>query len=176
MDQESNHLTSFEKLRLCYRKWFLKEIKRDIILPVAAGIALQRLQIAFANTITVSNGFLFAKYKYDGQVNENKIDVNFSVRTRSKMYYSMHGEVSPHPKGSRLTMTINDESPAWILFVIPMFFIFLMKDGVSVAIPFFIVFIPVAYFVMAWHRSSAADNVTDLVCRIVCSKPVRADV
>ena len=118
MDQESNHLTLFEKLRLYYRKWFLKETKREIILPVPADIALQRLQIAFANTITVSKGFLFAKYKYNGQVKENKIDVNFSVRAQSRMDYSMHGEFSSHPKGSRLVMTIKDETPALILLVI----------------------------------------------------------
>ena len=89
---------------------FLRETNREMILPVTISIAQERLKIAFNSTITTSKGFLYAKYENNGRIDNNELDVEFTVKGKSIMYYGMHGQLFGHPKGSRLVMTVADKN------------------------------------------------------------------
>lgn len=155
-----------DHLRQYFRKWFVKQ--KEIILPVPVATAKQRLQLALTSTVTVSKGFLYATQKYTGQVNDdNGIDVQFSIRGRTNMHYSMHGELSPHPKGSRIVMTVKDESPLLLILgaILVVFFIGYKRGGASIFLA--IVFPPLVIIVIIWHLNSAVDSISELIYKIV---------
>lgn len=142
-----------------------------IILPFSVLIAQERLKTAFSSAISGSEGFLFSKYKYIGQVSDIALDVQFTVYGRSAMNYSMHGQLFPLSNGSQLMMIVKGRNTASTLLSPLMLIIFILnRDGVGTSI-FAAIFFTVAQFAaIAWHRSSAADNLSTLIYKIVSNQ------
>jgi len=147
---------------------FLRETNREMILPVTISIAQERLKIAFNSTITTSKGFLYAKYEYNGRIDNNELDVEFTVKGKSIMYYGMHGKLFGHPKGSRLVMTVADKN-ANIFFIAPGLIVifYIMGTGVFTSIFLAILFTLLSFGVINWHRNSAADALSELIYKII---------
>ena len=83
----------------------------------------------------------------------------------------MHGEIFPHPEGSRVSMVIKDENRWALVGLIAWFAIFItLVPGGRDHILFFIFVFLVNIPVFAWHRSKAADNISALVYKIVNNK------
>ena len=164
MNQELN-------MRQNASNWLEKhtQTRREIIFPVPVSTALHQLKIAFASAITISNGFLMAKYKYTGEANDTGINVHFSVNTGHKLYYIMQGKLFPHPKGSHLVMTVKVKTPL-LFFIAPLWLIFfaLYKQEAAFAI-FASLFFILSYLVMLWHLNSAANNVSSLIRKIIAT-------
>ncbi len=158
-----------DHLRQYFMKWFVKQ--REIILPVPVAIAKQRLQLAFASPITISKGFLYETQKYTGQINDgNEIDVQITISGRTRMRYSMHGQLSPHPKGSRIVMMVRGESSLLLILaiILVMFFVAYIRGGPSIVLA--IVFPPLLIIVIIWHLNSAADSISELIYKIVSNQ------
>jgi hypothetical protein len=156
-----------ERLQHYFRKWFAGETKKEIILPVSVATAIHRLQLAFASPITISKGFFYATQKYAGQVNDkNEIDVQFTIRGRSNLRYTMHGQLLPDPKGSRILMTVKDKSSILLILAIISLMFFITKTTAQTAIVIAIVFLPLLIIVLIWHRNSAANSISELISKI----------
>jgi hypothetical protein len=171
MYNESYFLKQMERVQHFFRKWFLRETKKEIILPVSVATAKHRLQLAFASPVTISKGFFYATQKYIGQVNDkNEIDVRFSIRGRSNMHYTMHGQLLPDPKGSRILMTVKDKSSILLILAIILLMFLITKTKVQTAIVTTLVFLPVLIIALIWHRNSAANCIAELISNIISNQ------
>lgn len=172
MYHEYNSPNQVGQVHLFLTKLLTRETRREIILPVSVSEAKYRIQIAFADTIKISNGFFSPKYKYTGQVIDTVMDIKFSIDGRSKMNYSMQGEIFAHPKGSRVSMVIKDENRWSLIWSIVCFAIFItLVPGGRDHIFFFIFAVLINIPALAWHRSKAADNIAALIYKIVNNNP-----
>ena len=157
-----------ERLRQHARKWFARQTKKEIILPVSVTTAKQRLQLAFASPITISKGLFYATEKYTGQVNDdNELDVQFTLRGRSNMRYSMHGQLFPHPKGTQLLMTVKDEASLVLILAIVLLMFFINPRKGEFLIFVAVVFPPLLIITLSWHLNSAANSISELIYKIV---------
>ena len=150
------------------RKWFVRESRRNILLPFPVVIAHERLQAAFASPITVSKGLLFATYTYYGEINDNVIDVQFTAHGRYVFDYHMQGQLFAEPKGVRVGMVTNEKISGVLYILSGIVFIFSIPwNGIFVSIIFAIVFTWLTVVVNDWYRNKAADQVTELIHKII---------
>jgi len=155
------------------KKWNIRQLKKEIILPVEVPIAKQRLQYAFSSPLIISKGLLYDTAKYTGQVNENnEIDVKLSFRWRPNMRYSMHGQLFPHSKGSRMVMTIKDESSMLLVLIALLAILFFNYKQVGfkqmgVVLIMVILAIPLMILSFIWHRNSAANAISQMIYQVV---------
>jgi len=150
-----------------YKKWFTRQTDKEIILPVIAPIATQRLQNALTTPIIISKGLLYAVQKYTGHVNEHgEIDIELTFRGRPNVRYTMHGTLLEHPKGCRLIMTVSDKSSLLLMLLSLLFIIFTNPKQIRFAISMVVVFMPFLIISLIWHRNSAMSNISGLIYKI----------
>ena len=159
MKQHLNNLSQH------FAKWF--KTRRELILPVSVSTAQLQLKTAFASTISTSKGFLFADYKYTGEINDTELNIKFTVHGRGIAHYIMNGKLYPHPIGSRLEIIVADKGPIQLLppAVILTFFIVLTRDYLSIFVA--LIFMLLLFAGLSWHRNSAAEAVSALIYNVV---------
>lgn len=148
-------------------QWIGKETHRDLILPYSIATARERLEDAFSSPITVSSGFLFSKYRYNGRIESNRVEMDFSVPGRSRMYYRLDGQLSDHADGMQLTFVVKHETSLFFLLTflaVMIGCILLSRDApIVLVIPLIVIMI----LAMMWHLNSAANNVSGLLTKII---------
>jgi hypothetical protein len=144
--------------------------KRNLVFSLPMAIARQRLEKAFDRTvIKKKGGLLLAGYKYEGRMNNALLDINITIYGQSVLYYKMHGEIMPHPKGMQLSITVSDAYPEMTIFWVLLlpFFLGITKIPPLVAILFIPIYIFLLVITMKWHRNAAADNISSLIWNMV---------
>jgi hypothetical protein len=155
-----------------YDKWFNKQSKRELILPVSIDMARARLKVAFWSPIKISSGWFFPRYTYSGHIDGNTLEVNFTVYGRSAVDYGLHGELFSHPAGTRLSLKVSEESSPFLMLIWLLGGASLMSGGRLTTMLMLLPFLGgLAYAAISWHRSVAADKVTSLLGKIITSLP-----
>ncbi|HKH62777.1 MAG TPA: hypothetical protein VKA49_18170 [Flavitalea sp.] len=155
------------------KKWYNRQTEKEIILPVEASIAKQRLQYAFSSPLIISKGLLYATEKYTGQVNENnEIDVQLTFRWTPNMRYSMHGQLFPDSKGSRMVMTVKDKSSLLIVLLAILaiiFFNYKQMGFKQIGFALIIVILAIPFMILSsiWHRNWAANVISQMIYKVV---------
>lgn len=158
------------------------------VFPVSADIVRYRFQAAFASTIRVSKGFLFASTKYTGRIVDDRLEIEYTSYGKTTMRYRIFGQLFVDPRGSRLELMIREKYP-WERFI-PSVFVFVLCTagglfygtkgilsgaiGILLGICFTLVLGGLFEELAEWHRKTAANQLVSLLQNIV-SEPLRSN-
>jgi hypothetical protein len=158
------------------------------VFPVSVDIVRNRFQAAFASTIRVSKGFLFASTKYIGRLVDNRLEIEYTSYGRATMRYHIYGYLFVDPRGSRLELMIR-EKYAWKRFI-PSLFVFVLctagglfygtkgfiSGAIGILLGSFLTLVlgGLCEVLAEWHRKAAANELVSLL-QIIVSEPLRND-